>query len=235
MRGRWLAALLKAVGFVALACCLVEPLIHRSRPRPGANLFVVLADNSESLKVQDPATGKPRGAVVQDALRADAQWLDALGRDFDLRQYTFDEQLRSVDAYEALSYDGQLSSIVDSLKSIQSRYERRPLAGVLLFTDGVATDLDALTSLNFSGMPPIYPVMPGSLESLPDLSIGRVTVSETSFETTPVTIHAELGQSGFTGKEILAKLLDGEGAVVEETSLVAVEEEVLSVRFSTLR
>ena len=47
-----LAIGLKLVGVALLAICLIEPLFSGVRPRPGANLFVILTDNSQSMTVQ---------------------------------------------------------------------------------------------------------------------------------------------------------------------------------------
>ena len=50
------AGVLKALGFAALAISLLEPLLTGSRPRRGANAFVILADNSQSLQIRDGET-----------------------------------------------------------------------------------------------------------------------------------------------------------------------------------
>ena len=55
------AATLKAVGFTALAFSLLDPLLSGSRPRRGANAFVILADNSQSLGIQDDNATATRG------------------------------------------------------------------------------------------------------------------------------------------------------------------------------
>ncbi len=50
---RVLAGALKATGIAVLALCLLEPLFSGTCARPGANLFVVLADNSQSMTLKD--------------------------------------------------------------------------------------------------------------------------------------------------------------------------------------
>ena len=52
---RSIALGLKVAAILALATCLVEPLVTGTRPRPGSNLFLVVADNSRSLQL----AGKP--------------------------------------------------------------------------------------------------------------------------------------------------------------------------------
>ena len=55
------------------------------------------------------------------------------------------------------------------LRTLTERYQGRPLAGVLLLTDGNATDLPALPDLQ--GLPPIYPVVIGNTDPIKDISL----------------------------------------------------------------
>ena len=50
---RWLCLMLKLTGLAALAACLLEPRWLGQRARPGANLFAVVADNSQGLQIRD--------------------------------------------------------------------------------------------------------------------------------------------------------------------------------------
>ena len=52
------AAILKALGFTALAISLLDPLLTGTRPLRGANAFVILADNSQSLQIRDDQTSR---------------------------------------------------------------------------------------------------------------------------------------------------------------------------------
>ena len=60
---RLLAGLLKAAGITLLAICLVEPLFTGTRPRPGSNLLLVVADNSRSLQLADRGSKQTRGQI----------------------------------------------------------------------------------------------------------------------------------------------------------------------------
>src|SRR5262252_3403936 len=66
---RWLCAALKTLGLCAIAFCLLEPLWSGQRAKPGANLFAVVADNSQSLQVKDRGELRSRGELLRD-------WLD---------------------------------------------------------------------------------------------------------------------------------------------------------------
>ncbi len=73
------AGVLKAVGFTVLAVSLLEPLLTGSRPRRGANAFVILADNSQSLQIRDGKTTHTNGDWMRDLLRRESALEDATG------------------------------------------------------------------------------------------------------------------------------------------------------------
>ena len=58
---RTTAASLKTLACASLLFCLLEPSCSGIRPRPGTNLFVLLADNSQSLQVRDQDASTSRG------------------------------------------------------------------------------------------------------------------------------------------------------------------------------
>jgi uncharacterized membrane protein len=64
-------------------------------------------------------------------------------------------------------------------------------------------------------LPPIYPVVVGGDRELPDLAVSRVTVTQTNFETTPVTILAEISGTGMNGQSIVTQLIDRDGREVQ--------------------
>jgi uncharacterized membrane protein len=206
-RLRFICLLLKLVGILALTLCLLEPLRSRERARPGANLFVILADNSQGMLIKDPNAERSRGQQLQRLLSTQqAAWQEALEDTFQVRRYVFDRRLQSTPDFSNLNFNGLGSSMLSALRQIRDRYEGQPLAGVLLLTDGNATDLpDGLPDL--SGLPPIYPVVLGSDSTINDVSIERVAVSMTSFEDAPVTIQASIRASGYSGQTLVAQLV----------------------------
>ena len=172
------AALLKAVGFAVLIFSLVEPLLTGSRPKPGANAFVVLVDNSQSLQIRDANAIKTRGDWIRDHLRDDLAWRTRLAQDFDVRPYLFDSHLRGVENFNALSFDGTGSTLGASLAALNRRFRGLPLAGVLVLTDGNRTDLGPI---DVAGLPPIYPVIP------PPRVLGATSGSATSRSARPTS------------------------------------------------
>jgi uncharacterized membrane protein len=208
---RWVSfvsGLLKFAGVTALAVCLLEPLWVSQRARPGANVFAVIVDNSQSLQVKDDGQKNSRGELLRQQLVADPQgWQKLLEQNFQVRRYTFDSRLQSTRDFGELNFDGRASALGGALKAGVERWRGQPVAGVLLFTDGNATDLTGeLPPLD--GCPPIFPVVMGSDAGLRDISVDKVAVSQTAFEDAPVTVQAGVAAHGFAGSDVHAQLTE---------------------------
>src|SRR5438045_3706744 len=84
---RWLCLSLKLIGMLALAACLLEPLWSSQRARSGANLFALVADNSQGLQIKDRGETRTRGEILRDILNPQrANWQGALEENFELRR-----------------------------------------------------------------------------------------------------------------------------------------------------
>jgi uncharacterized membrane protein len=229
---RTVCGLLKTSGIVLLAICLVEPLWTSTRPKPGDNLFLIVADNSRSMQLADGRGGSTRGAAMVARLAKESPWLTRLSQDFDVRQYAFDTTLRPVKDYSReLALDGEASALGGSLQALAQRFRGRPIAGILLLTDGNATDVTDQT-MEWKSLPPIYPVAIGADSGLIDLATTRVSVSQTNFEAAPVTITAEIASQGLAGRKVVLCVLDEDGKEVERRVLPGAKEgETLAQRF----
>jgi uncharacterized membrane protein len=206
---------LKLLGVLALALCLVEPLWSGRRAKSGANMFIVVADNSSGMNIRDTDAVQSRGEILQGILQAgETGWRAAISDNFQLRQYLFDSRLRRTENFADLSFDGKASALGATLQTLAQRYRGRPLAGILLLTDGCATDADE-PSYDLSGLPPVYPVVVGTGRPPQDLSVANVSVSQTSFEDAPVTVQADIEAAGFAGRTVAVDLRDNAGNRIE--------------------
>jgi uncharacterized membrane protein len=223
------AASLKAVGLAALAMCLIEPLLSGTRARRGANIFAIAADNSRSMSIHDAGSSTSRGAQLQKLLQTKSSWQERLAEDFEAQRFLFDSHLRGVEDFSAMALDGDRSALRATLASLARRFHNLPLAGVLLFSDGNSTDAG---DAPWDQLPPIYPVIIGQDEVAPDISVPRVSVSQTNFESAPVVIRADIDTSGFAGQPIVAKLFDEAGQELQSQKVEWSERGApLGVRF----
>lgn len=218
---RGLCAALKLAGIGLLALCILEPQWSQPKATPGSNLMVVLADNSSSLQVSDEGASAPRSAALREVLDpAASSWQGALESNFQVRRYQFDRGLQPVDDFAALRFDGRASGLGGALETVATRFRGRPLAGVVVLTDGIATDLAALPE-NLSGWPPVYPVVMGKAGPARDLSVRKISVTQTAFEDAPVTVDAEVGVAGTAARSVVARLTDVSGKVEQEQTAEA--------------
>lgn len=221
---RTACAWLKLLGIAALLACLLDPLWSSQRAKPGANFLAIVADNSQGMGIKDRGETRTRGQALTNLLALEpGNWQLKLENNFQLRRYLFDSRLQSTKDFSELNFDGRASSIGAALRTIGERFRGQPLAGVLLLTDGNATDLPD-GKLDTTGLPPIYPVVIGREEIISDIAIQKVTVSQTAFEDQPVTVQAEVQAGGYAGRMVTAQLLDQEGKVVQELNQRATRE-----------
>lgn len=216
--GSW-GPLLRCLAWLLLACCLLNPLWSGQRPRSGANVLAVVADLSRSHLVSPSAGLASRADDYQRVLKAGEAttpvgWLNRLGQDFELRRYTVADRLLQVDRLDSVTFDGTASSLNTALKNLQQRYEGQPLAGVILLTDGNATDA-AIEPRLLKTLPPVYPVIPSPETSLPDSGVGTWTITQTAFDDAPVTIQVMPQVTGFAKGQVAVTLCDATGLPLE--------------------
>ncbi len=228
---RCLAIGLRIVGISLLLACLLEPLGSLQRPKSQANVFAVLMDNSQSMGILMQEASKSGRVDLEPSLSDDAAWQRKLADDFRLRRYLFDSALEPVDTFVGRKTLGNESAIFQSLRSLGDRYQGQPLAGVLLITDGNATDRKPEEDLSKLGFP-VYPVRIGTSINQRDVNIVSTTTRQSDFETSPVTIHASVTHKGFPGESVNVDLLDGRNKVLQsQTVALKGEGELVPVEF----
>ncbi len=213
------AAVFKALGLALLAAFLLEPMWSGMRVRPGANLFLVVTDNSQSLAIIDADNDKSRGDVMRTLVVDNAEdWSPRLAEHFDVRRYLFDTRVRAVDKFDSLTFDGRASRVFGSLADLKQRLGDRPVAGVLLITDGNATDVlpAPQAAALLKSLPPVYPVVIGDAADARDLAVTQLAATQSSFEDAPVSVRCEAEHQGYGGKPVVAQLVDGDGKVVQQ-------------------
>lgn len=206
-----LCILLKGLAVALLLLCLLEPQLTRQKPEAGANYFSILADNSQSMSIFDPGLNQTRAEATSGMLVTNpGQWRLTLEDMFQVRKYGMDSRLHGLKDFSELTFDGGATGLGSALGQLASRFQDQPLAGILLMSDGNATDGNDAAQLDLNGLPPVYPVVIGSDQTTSDVSIRNVAVSQTAFEDAPVTLRADVDVVGFAGKEVVARLFEAD-------------------------
>ena len=218
---KFFAGLLKLAAVALLAICLLQPMQSGTRPRPRANLFPVLVDNSQSMQLSVDASARSRSDIVREQLNDESSWLVRLKQDFDVRSYTFDSRLKSIESVSDITASGNASSLQSSLISLSQRFLNRPIGGVLLFTDGFLTDRNTLEGPWERLGYPVYPVLIPDSRKLRDISIQDISVTQTDFESAPLTIAVQVQRTGIsTNQPIVIQIRDALTETVVEEQIV---------------
>lgn len=213
LRIRWLAGGLKWLGFALLLFFLLRPEIVRTHNRPGTNHWAILLDNSRSMSLQDQADGKSRAERMNALLESKPEdWQEKLGKDFILDRFSFDQRLHH---RAPLDSQGNASALARALGETRDRYQGRPLAGILVVTDGSPTDVAALNGMK-EGLPPVFPLVIAPQKPLLDLSVASATARSTLFEDAPIIVDASISALGLAGRSVVATVSERGGKLLEE-------------------
>ncbi len=227
-----IATACRIIGWLLICACLVNPLWSSARPRRGANVLALVTDVSRSHLVTTSGD-KTRAGVLRQALNAGERsepngWINRIDQDFELQRYAVSDRLERVESFEDTDFDRPASNLCSALEQLQQRFAGQPLAGIVLLSDGNATDefasLDELKTLA-----PVYPVIVSDDSHAADVAIGAVTVNQTAFDDAPVTIQVQTRHSNLDGQKVQLTLLDQDGVPLESKVQTAGDES--AVRF----
>ena len=213
---RWFAFLLKSLAVLLIIIALIEPLWTHHRTKPGENIFLLLGDESASLTVEDPGQSQSRAEQIRELFtNLDADWRVRLQQDFEVREYLFSNSLRTWDRVEPIEFSKTASHLKTALLTLADRFQDQPIAGIMLFSDGLSTqELLNDHSIPWKSLPPVFPVALQTDNSYRDLAVRSISVTETSFEDAPVTIQAQISAIGIQENNVHIELLDEQGTVI---------------------
>ncbi|GIW99686.1 MAG: membrane protein [Pirellulaceae bacterium] len=216
---RALAMSLKLTALLALGFCLLEPKRRVERPRPGANVMAVVVDNSRSMEIAPAGKAASRRQRLAPWLPSDSAWQTRLAQDFDVRRYAIDNRLHAVADLSQLDFRGTATSLATAIDTLMKRFANRPVAGMLLLTDGLATDglNEWIASREFAF--PIYPIVDTQEGEVRDLRLHDPVVQVSSFELAPVGIEAWVEAVGLAGEELIVRLIDAAGDTIARQSI----------------
>ncbi|MDQ8181662.1 glutamine amidotransferase [Pelagicoccus sp. SDUM812005] len=203
---RLIALSLRVLGILFVAFAIADPQIVGERPVQGANIVALVADNSKGLAIREGSQSLSRGDQLRQRLSDSSQaWMGSLRDDYQVRSYQFDSQLRRTAGFETLDFTGEESAIGSSLKNLAERLRNKPVAGIVLFSDGNRTDME-LTPEELAELPPVFPIVVGESDRVSDLSIQDLRVEQSAFGDSPLRLTATLRQSHLSEQAVRTQL-----------------------------
>jgi hypothetical protein len=223
---RWLAAGLKLTGLALLLVFILQPKMVKSFNRPGTNHWAILLDNSASMTLKDQNGDLSRADRLKQLVTPEpSAWQRKLAKDFMVDSYSFDVRLRQPKPGAQLAFDGPGSALGRALGDLRDRYQGRPLAGILVITDGSPTDNTA----GVKGLPPTFPLVIAPEKPLLDLSIPTVTAQATLFEDAPLIVDVTVSARGMAGRSFVATIREHGGKKLGEKRQPVTSEDMTTV------
>jgi uncharacterized membrane protein len=206
-RRRGVLTALRVLTLLLLVIFLMRPVA--SRPEPGGRDAVVpiLVDVSRSMSIED-ADGQRRIDRARTLLSSEI--LPALEEDFGVDVLAFGDGLREV-AVSDLAATARRSDLAGALADVRERYRGRPIAGILLLSDGGDTSGEAEATIaggGPGGAAPIFAFGIGSREAGQDREVISVTAADTALDDSRVELAVSAVSHGDGGAPFELRLLE---------------------------
>ncbi len=209
---------------VFLICFLLTgPLIQLIRNYFEKPSIVIAVDNSESMHYGMDTTGliRLRAEIGQLASRLQNE-------EVDVEIITLAGQA-DPETLDSLRFDEKSTNLGTMLASIETNYENRNLAGVVLLSDGIFNE----------GMDPLFrhytfPVLTvgfGDTTTRRDLKIKNLLYNRIAYTGNKFPLIAEIQNTGFSGQTIRVKLKQS-GKTLEEKSIQLAGKTLVETEFS---
>ncbi|MCD4735868.1 MAG: hypothetical protein K8R53_07470, partial [Bacteroidales bacterium] len=191
-----LMGILRFLAVSLLAFFLLGPMIQSNSQLVENPLVVMAHDNSQSV-----ITGPDSSFYRYDYVDILNEFSATLKNDFDVRQYTFGEDVKQ--GFN-LNFSEQSTDISDLFKELDNRYSNTNLGAVILFSDGTYNrghnPLYASDGLNV----PVYTVALGDTNIYRDIQVYKVNYNRVAYAGNEFPVEIV----------IRAKKSDGQSAVV---------------------
>lgn len=235
---RVVLATLRTLTLVALLVMLAGPQLVKQSERTEKDWVVVLVDRSASMSIADAPgatadTYATREEQLRGALRSgDPAWQsiradrNILFLAFDAGAYDLAQQTVPGDLPVVLAEPvGRRTSIGRSIEQALRRVASRPVAGVVLLSDGRSDEAITRPLLRQieARQVPVFAVALGSASPIPDFAVAQVEAPPGAFkgDLVPVSVEVEgrgLGEAA-QGAEVKVELVDTvTGEVLAETT-----------------
>ena len=220
---------LRVVAFLLLALLLLKPQLELKKSQSHKNSIAVLLDNSKSMAIKTFPTEEKRMDRVLDTLKANKDYFSGLKKDFSVDTFFISDRIEPAsnvdEQYPAHRPNTDYSQVFTDLKK---HYEKKPLAGVFLFSDGADLNHSSgdpsreLVEILAGFKSPIHTFQAGSNESFKDLSIQSLSAPDFGFVHQPVNLTVALNASSMGNKNIPLVLKEGKNILISK--LVEIRE-----------
>jgi uncharacterized membrane protein len=193
---------LRASALLALLLVLFRPLLVAAQRNPGGAIVPILVDQSRSMRIADAGGGRRRIDVAVDLL--ERTLLPRLSGRFQPQVFGFGGVVSVADVGHLSAPDEPRTDLDAALRAIRDRYRDRPVAGVIVLSDGGAT-LSADDRATGAPLAPIFAIGVGG--SGPDREVISLTKSQASLAASLVDLDAVVSSRGLGSEPFDVRLM----------------------------
>ena len=214
---------LRVFTFLLLGLLLLKPQLELTKSHSQKNSIAVLLDDSKSMSIKTFPTEEQRMVRVQETLQANEDYFDGLKKDFIVDTFFISDHIEPVSVvdanYQARRPNTDFGKVLAELKKY---YEKKPLAGVFLFSDGADLTHSSgepsreLVEILAGFKSSIHTFQAGSNESFKDLSIQSLQTPDFGFVFQPVNFTVSLNASSMGNKNIPLVLKEGKNILISK-------------------
>ncbi|WP_158827047.1 hypothetical protein [Mucilaginibacter lacusdianchii] len=170
---RYLLFAMRTLAVFVIAFLLVSPLIKSVTYQPQKPLVLVAQDNSSSIQ-----NFKPKGFSESQLISQLANLKKALGDDYEVREFNFDQQLNN-----GLSnrFNGKQTNISSAIRQLNERFVNQNIGALVLATDGLYNQGNDPQYEARNIKASIYTIALGDTIPRRDLVVSNVNYNKTAF------------------------------------------------------
>jgi uncharacterized membrane protein len=199
-RRRALAAV-RAVTLLTIVILLMRPVSRATEADARGAIVPILVDTSRSMGVEDgPGRRIDRAREI-----VTAKVLPLLNDRFRVELLAFGEDVSAVEP-DALHATARRSDLQEALTALRDRYRGRPVAGIVLLSDG--GDTSGAADEAAAGGPAVHPIGIGSPAPGRDREVLGVTAAEAVLDDSRVDLAVSAVSHGFGAAPIPLRLLE---------------------------
>jgi uncharacterized membrane protein len=222
LRRRLTLALIRCGIILLIVLGMLRPTLVYTETHKEKATLVLLIDQSRSMLVRDSLNNKSRWESLLATLEDSAPALRNLGRDFEIKAYTFDAETHPVEVKDGKlvlpdSPSGQQTAIGAALDDVLNQENGKRLLGIVLLSDGRqqaiaprdASAQDLAAKLRHQSYP-VFPVVFGQsrgLGGVQDVAVVDFPPPAAVFVNTEMAIHGEIKVNGYVNQSIPVRVL----------------------------
>ncbi len=191
-----------------LLLMLWHPAMSIATLKPQQNIVAVVVDDSGSMSIREDG----RSRLERAGAALDGGLVAALEKKFQVRVYSFGQQLHRIEKTAQLKGTGEVTRLNDALKQIASESSSLPIGAMVLLSDGAdnsgGIDRETIAEIRRSRIP-VHTIGFGREAPAHDVEISDVALPARTLADSRIAAEVTLRQFGYEKRRVRLTVSDG--------------------------